>query len=749
MENADRSNDSKQKVLFTFSRSLRRESHILTQHPDLLWQQLYNQLKWEDDFIVSRVDKEMRRRLQSSQLWANLKFPTLGSKAIIKKFVGHTDSVSCCAVSPDGKKIISGSADQTLKVWDVYSGTEQFTLVGHTGRINDCAFSPDGKLILSASADKTLKLWDTYTGKELRTLSGHVNAVIQCGFNNKGDRINSLDFNKTLWNWNTDRGTGSVFGFKLPIVPVESPDDQWVVRGNKQGYLEVGSTTHPYPLGAGHSPKISPDSTWLVFCEANSPVLRIVEAETGKLRHTLYGHSDYIHGCAISPDGEWIISASNDSTIRLWSPKTGILLSTLNGHTDKVLDCVITPDGASFVSASADHTLILWDRMNSTEPQTFTPATDHGRPIWGCGFHPDGHEFASSGGYLNRWETDTGRAITKIKTGNFLNILGCSYSPDGTKILCRTGDWKYHLINLTDQKIESVQGYIGKLAYITPDPKQSNHLDFAFSPNKRWLVYTSYLERARNHELVKWDLEKNEHIRIIKGKNKGMNVCAISPDGAKIVSNSAEGAFQMWDTASGKLISTYPGNANGIHSCIISPDMQWLISSDLDHSVFIRDFSSGKEVGRLEGHTSRISGCCMSPDSSMIITVSWDNTLRLWDAQNLKSIALIPLSGEIYCVATHPWHPTLASGGKGGSIFLYDLVGIEYQAIIVTVVKDEDGMYARCPRCQKDHKVQQDQLGKSMTCPTQNCNLVLKLNSFVIQKHDTKNEGWLSGMFKK
>ena len=82
---------------------------------------------------------------------------------------GHSDYVYCCAFSPDGKSVLSGSRDETLKIWSVSDGSERYTLSGHSARVNACAFSPDGKVVLSAagyimSNDNTLKLWDASTG---------------------------------------------------------------------------------------------------------------------------------------------------------------------------------------------------------------------------------------------------------------------------------------------------------------------------------------------------------------------------------------------------------------------------------------------------------------------------------------------------------------------------------------------------------------------------------------------------------
>ena len=74
---------------------------------------------------------------------------------------GHSSAVLSIAFSPDGKKIVSGSYDQTIRVWDAETGKEIIPpLEGHSGYVNSVAFSPEGKKIVSGSYDKTIRVWD-------------------------------------------------------------------------------------------------------------------------------------------------------------------------------------------------------------------------------------------------------------------------------------------------------------------------------------------------------------------------------------------------------------------------------------------------------------------------------------------------------------------------------------------------------------------------------------------------------------
>src|SRR5262249_10369439 len=104
---------------------------------------------------------------------------------------GHTSWVTSVAFSADGKRLVSGSRDETVKVWDAQTGQEQLSLQGHSYGILSVGFSPDGTRIVSGGEDSTLKVWDAQTGQETLTLKGHTDPVWTVAFSADGKRIAS------------------------------------------------------------------------------------------------------------------------------------------------------------------------------------------------------------------------------------------------------------------------------------------------------------------------------------------------------------------------------------------------------------------------------------------------------------------------------------------------------------------------------------------------------------------------------
>jgi hypothetical protein len=123
----------------------------------------------------------------------------------LKTLSGFTHGISSVAISPDGKRAISGSSDDTsCIIWDLESGNPLKTLFGHTSTVTSVALSPDGKRAISGSYDYTCIIWDMENGKPLKTLSGHTKLVNSVAISLDGNRAISGSDDKTCIIWDVE-----------------------------------------------------------------------------------------------------------------------------------------------------------------------------------------------------------------------------------------------------------------------------------------------------------------------------------------------------------------------------------------------------------------------------------------------------------------------------------------------------------------------------------------------------------------
>jgi WD40 repeat protein/serine/threonine protein kinase len=303
-------------------------------------------------------------------------------------FEGHTGMVKSVSISPDGRWVLSGGGDKTLRLWELERGTCVRTFEGHTDWVKSVSISPDGRWVLSGAGDKTLRLWELERGKCVRTFEGHTDEVESVSISpdgrwalsGTGGRLGSNDYTLRLWELATGKCVRTFEGHTKRVYSVSiSPDGRWGLSGGYDETLRLwelatGQCVRTFEGHAGYvkSVSISPDGRW-ALSGSNDKTLWLWELATGKCVRTFEGHTARVCSVSISPDGRWALSASEDNTLRLWELATGKCVRTFEGHTNAVVSVSISPDGCWALSGSDDQTLRLWELDWEYE---FPPPTD-------------------------------------------------------------------------------------------------------------------------------------------------------------------------------------------------------------------------------------------------------------------------------------------------------------------------------------------------------------------------------------
>ena len=184
--------------------ALRLSAHILYKEPAQLGPQLIGRLLAADSEPVQQF---LTRTRQSQRTpWIESLLPTLTQAGgpLLRTLESYA-RVQAVALSADGRHVVSGSDDKTMKVWELETGRELHTLEGHTDKVQAVAVSADGRHVVSGSDDKTMKVWELETGRELRTLESYAR-VQAVALSADGRHVVSGSDDKTMKVWELETG---------------------------------------------------------------------------------------------------------------------------------------------------------------------------------------------------------------------------------------------------------------------------------------------------------------------------------------------------------------------------------------------------------------------------------------------------------------------------------------------------------------------------------------------------------------
>jgi WD40 repeat protein/serine/threonine protein kinase len=505
----------------------------------------------------------------------------------LKTFHGHLSGVKSVALSPDGRRIVTGSLDQTAKVWDAASGRELITLTGHRARICSVAFSPDGQRIVTGSSDGTAKVWEAASGRNLLTLKGHSDPVYSAAFSPDGRRIVTGSYDSTAKVWDASNGW-----------------ELLTLRGHSS-----------WVLGAA----FSPDGRRIVTSSDDSTA-RVWDAATGKDVFMLTGHSGQICSVAYSPDGQRIATGSVDQTAKVWDAATGKELFMLAGHSGPVTSVAYSPDGQRIATGSWDQTAKIWEASNGRELLTLK---GHTHWVWSVAFSPDGQRLVTGSWDQTAkvWEAASGRELFTFRRHSG-PVFSAAFSPDGQRIVTGSDDntakvWEA----ASGRELLTLKGHTGGVTSV------------AFSPDGQRIVTGSGDKTAKV-----WEAASGRELLTLKGHSDGVWSVAFSADGRRIVTGSQDMTPKVWDAASGRELLSLRGHSSWVLGAAFSPDGRRIVTSSDDNTAKVWEASSGRELLTLRGHSLGIVAVAFSPDGRRIVTGSRDHTARVWEAATAQQV---------------------------------------------------------------------------------------------------------------
>jgi WD40 repeat protein len=297
---------------------------------------------------------------------------------------GHKGPVSGLVFSPDGKHLVSGGQDKTVRVWDSETGRQLFTLAEHKGPVTSLAISADGKSLASTSQDKTVKLWNMETGKCSRTRL-HSYQVDWVALNPNGKSVASGSNNppSQLWNKNGTPGgltsnmmiwnaaTGDIID-RNGIIPggartaLYSTDGTCLYTIGREGKLTAWDTTRKKPRlslrapgGPGNPPSVALSPDGLRLACASGTTVNVWDERAGTV---LFKKNMPCLSVAFHRDGLRLFGFTDSwrKNVIVWDVLTGKETHVFSLQTRGVRRAAFTADGTRLATASEDGTVKIW-----------------------------------------------------------------------------------------------------------------------------------------------------------------------------------------------------------------------------------------------------------------------------------------------------------------------------------------------------------------------------------------------------
>jgi RNA polymerase sigma factor (sigma-70 family) len=550
----------------------------------------------------------------------------------------------------------------------------------HGGAVWAVAFSPDGNTLLSGSNDETARLWDVATGKELRRFQDQ-------RFPKQSSWIKSVAFapdgmNVFTGNYDVCRRWDVGGGNKAPLATLRPPTGYCIAVAANGKTFVTGSggciavwdlKTHQFIREVEDPPKnveglaVSRDGKY-VSTGGRDNLVRLWDATTGKVLHTLKGHEGEVTSVSFSSDGKTLASGSYDKTIRLWDVATGKGLRQCNGHEAWVEAVSFSPDGKLLASAGRDWYIRLWDPDTAKELRSIK---GHLAPIASIAFSPDGKTLASGGldNLIRLWDVASlkERPVAKGMMGRIGSV---AFLPDGKTVVSGSDEGVRVWNAATGKEIRRLTGNAPRYSYYV-----------AVSPHGRFAASGNY----EDHKVRIWEIATGKEVgQLHFDESVFIGGMSFSPDSKMLASTNFEGTIQLWDVASGKELRRMADTQKAASVVTFAPDCKMLAtaSSDAsgDHTIRFWETATGKELRRLELHPWSAIDIAFSRDAKVLAAVGGrpgipndSSEIRLWDVATGKELPSIRgLAERGMALTFSPDGRTLATPGGDKTIRLWE-----------------------------------------------------------------------------
>ena len=550
---------------------------------------------------------------------------------------GYSNTLSALGFSPDGDRLATRSRDNQLKVWDMSTRTERFTITNVTSL---GGFTPDGQSFAYGTGDGSVKLCDASTGRTLHSIE------------NAGDLVALLADGK--------RVATTAERFLVKIWDIASGRETFVQKG--QGGINLWGPEF------GTGVVITPDGEKLAISNGAGNGITLWNLKTHAiLNGSLDKREVPLTFLQLSSDGKLLATGGFDGLVRLWDMATGDELLLPIKEPESVVSAAFSADGRVLAIASLDQTIRLWDLATRRELDTLK---GHESGVWTVTFSADGRRLASGGDDKTVRLWNTGPKPVKPSLSGLGQWEPLIWSPDSNLLVGHCEDqtvkiWDVatlgtrtvlagisHLLTFSDHgktllarldngTVKCFDVATGAVVRGLPTPPSGDWNQVTVSLNGRCAAITD-----GTATIQLWDIVSGE-TNLLTGLTEKAGALAFSPDGHTLINSvGLEGVIDIWDVARRQRVASIPAHSGRVVSVAISPDGTLAASGSIDGTIKLWNLKTSRWLATLKGHRRPVWSVAFSPDGKTLVSGSGDRTVRLWNVSLGREAAILRLFGN-------------------------------------------------------------------------------------------------------
>lgn len=554
-----------------------------------------------------------------------------GSGATVRTYAGHAAKLNALGVTPDGKLLVTGSDDKTVRVWDVAGGKQLYSFQGHPDAVTAIAVRPDGRQAASGSEDGSIRLWPLSATDEHRASTEAADSVWAVAVSPDGKRIASAGADRTVRVYDAPSGklVKTLTGHKGAIPAVTFVGNGAVASASGDKLVKV------WDLSSGNSADLS-------------------------------GHGSAVLAVAADEAGRLLVSGSVDKSVRGWDPASGKELWTWTGKS-AVCALAVGPGGKRVAVGTADGWLTLLAPAGSDVPKVVGAVSAHGAGVAGVAFNPDGTRVATCGGdgLVRVWNLPesgppaaAGKFEPPSRGGSTTSpVTAVAWSADGRLVAFGGADGVTRVWDVPSAG--EVRGFRGHTEWVT---------SVAFLPDGKGVVSAGVDKAVRLFELA------SRETATPPGHTQPVRGVAVSRDGKLAATGSLDKTVRVWDLSTGKEVAVLTGAADAVNTVgFAGPDA--VVAAGSDQKLRWWTVDPPKETRAAP--TGAAFFMAVSPDGTRVAVVSAreGENQAVFDVFAGKSDpAQLTDKGRVVSSATISSDGTTGvTGGQDGVVRIWDL----------------------------------------------------------------------------